>query len=93
MNTCQRAKALGAKNWFVKDSPKATGYTVDGIKQMRVPMMSNKLFGYTQHIPGTQASKPWLLTVMLAMVRHIKIGTRMEPDYLGGVPCLFGTLT
>ena len=44
-NMCQRIKALGAKKWFVKDNPKATGYTADDIKQMSVPMLSKKLVG------------------------------------------------
>ena len=93
MNTCQRIKALGAKKWFVKDNPKATGYTADGIKKMSVSMLSKKMIGYTQNIPGTRASKTRLRKIILAMVRQIEIETHKPPHYLGDVPCLFGTLT
>jgi hypothetical protein len=93
MNTCQRIKALGAKKWFVKDNPKATGYTADDIKKMSVPMLSKKMVGYTQNIPGTRASKTRLRKIILAMVRQIEIETHREPHNLGDVPCLFGTLT
>ena len=55
MNMCQRFKALGAKKWFVKDNPKATGYTADDIKSMNVGMLSKKMVGYTQNIPGSRA--------------------------------------
>ena len=90
---CQRIKALGAKKWFVKDNPKATGYTAEDIKKMSVPMLSKKMVGYTQNIPGTRASKTRLRKIILAMVRQIEIETHREPHYLGDVPCLFGTLT
>ena len=91
-NMCQRFKALGAKKWFVKDNPKATGYTADDIKKMSVHNLSQKLVGYTQHILGTRASKSRLRRIILAMVLQIEIETYKEPD-LGDVPCLFGTLT
>ena len=39
---CQRIKALGAKKWFVKDNPKATGYTADDIQKMSVSVLSKK---------------------------------------------------
>ena len=93
MNTCQRIKALGAKKWFVKDNPKASGYTAEDIKKMSVSMLSKKMVGYTQNIPGTRASKTRLRKIILAMVRQIEIETRRAPHYLGDVPCLFGTLT
>ena len=92
-NMCQRIKALGAKKWFVKDNPKATGYTAEDIKKMSVPMLSKKMVGYTQNIPGTRASKTRLRKIILAKVRQIEIETHRGPDYLGDVPCLFGTLT
>ena len=92
-NMCQRIKVLGAKKWFVKDNPKATGYTAEDIKKMSVPMLSKKMVGYTQNIPGTRASKTRLRKIILAMVRQIEIETHRGPDYLGDVPCLFGTLT
>ena len=92
-NMCQRIKALGAKKWFVKDNPKATGYTAEDIKKMSVPMLSKKMVGYTQNIPGTRASKTRLRKIILAMVRQIEIETHRGPHYLGDVPCLFGTLT
>ena len=38
MNTCQRIKALGAKKWFLKDNPKASGYSAEHIKNMSVSM-------------------------------------------------------
>ena len=92
-NMCQRIKVLGAKKWFVKDNPKATGYTAEDIKKMSVPMLSKKMIGYTHNIPGTRASKTRLRKIILAMVRQIEIETHRGPDYLGDVPCLFGTLT
>ena len=93
MNMCQRFKALGAKKWFVKDNPKATGYTADDIKNMNVGMLSKKMVGYTQNIPGSRASKTRLRKIILAMVRQIEVETRGEGGSLGDVPCLFGTLT
>ena len=79
---CQRIKALGAKKWFVKDNPKATGYTAEDIKKMSVPMLSKKMVGYTQNIPGTRSSKTRLRKIILAMVRQIEIETHREPHYL-----------
>ena len=70
-NMCQRIKALGAKKWYVKDNPKATGYTADDIKKMSVPMLSKKIVGYIQNIPGTRASKTRLRKIIFAMVRQI----------------------
>ena len=90
---CQRIKVLGAKKWFVKDNPQSTGYTAEDIKKMSVPMLSKKMVGYTQNIPGARASKTLLRKIILAMVRQVEIETHREPHYLGGVPCLFGTLT
>ena len=60
---------------------------------MSVPMLSKKMVGYTQNIPGTRASKTRLRKIILAMVRQIEIETHREPHNLGDVPCLFGTLT
>ena len=93
MNTCQRIKALGSKKWFLKDNPKAAGYSAEDIQNMSVPMLAKKMIGYTANIPGTRASKSRLRKIILAMVRQIEIETRVEPHYLGDVPCLFGTLT
>ena len=92
-NMCQRIKVLGAKKWFVKDNPKATGCTAEDIKKMSVPMLSKKMVGYTQNIPGTRASKTRLRKIILAMVRQIEIEAHRGAHYLGDVPCLFGTLT
>ena len=92
-NMCQRIRALGAKKWFVKDNPKATGYTAEDVKKMSVPMLSKKMVGYTQNIPGTRASKTRLRKIILAMVRQIEIETHREPHCLGDALCLFGTLT
>ena len=79
MNTCQRIKALGAKKWFVKDNPKATGYTADDIKKMSAPMLSKKMVGHTQNMRGTSASKTRLCKIILAMVWHIEIETHAPP--------------
>ena len=81
------------EKWFVKDNPKATGYTAEDIKKMSVPMLSKKMVGYTQNIPGARASKTRLRKIILAMVRQIEIETHREPHCLGDAPCLFGTLT
>ena len=88
----QRIKALGAKKWFVKDNPHAAGYTAHDIQTMSVGMLSRKIVGYTQNIPGTRASKVRLRKIILTMVRQIEIETR-QTGSLGDVPCLFGTLT
>ena len=36
MNLIQRLNALSAKKWYVKDNPKATGYTVEDLSKMFV---------------------------------------------------------
>ena len=82
-NMCQRIKALGAKKWCGKDNPKATGYTAEDIKKMSVPMLSKKMVGDTQNIPGTRASKTRLRKIILAMVRQIEIETHRRAGLLG----------
>ena len=42
-NMRQRIRALGAKKWFVKDNPQATGYTVDDLKAMSVGNLAKKM--------------------------------------------------
>ena len=92
-NMRQRLKALGAKKWFVKDNPKATGYTVDELKAMSAGNLAKKMVGYTQNIAGTRGSKSKIRRIILDMVRQIEIETRSANGSLGDVPCLFGTLT
>ena len=90
----QRFHALGAKKWYIRDNPRATGYTVEDLKGMSVPLLAKQMVGYTAQIPGTRASKARLRRVILAMVKQIEIETRRrDGNYLGDVPCLFGTLT
>ena len=63
---------------------------------MSIPRLAKQMVGYTQGIPGTKASKGRLRKLILAMVRQVEIETRFcgrSSDDLGGVPCLFGTLT
>ena len=86
-------KTLGAKKWWSKITQKATGYIAEDIKKMGAPMLSKKMVGYTQNIPGTRASKTRLRKIILAMVRQLEIETHRVPDNLGDMPCLFGTLT
>ena len=102
MNLIQRLNALSAKKWYVKDNPKATGYTVEDLSKMSVKGLAKQMVGYTTNIPGTKASKARLRRLILAMVRQIEIETRIgnaasqgAGGYcsLGDVPCLFGTLT
>ncbi len=106
MNMIQRFQALSAKKWYVRDNPKATGYTAEDLKTMSVPMLAKQMIGYTAQIPGTRASKGRLRKVVMAMLRQIEIETRRFDDasqdpasttsratHLGDVPCLFGTLT
>ena len=102
MNMIQRIQALSAKKWYVRDNPKATGYTAEDLSKMSVHALAKQMVGYTGAIPGTKASKARLRRLILAMVRQIEIETR-SPDgsadgpggnaSLGDVPCLFGTLT
>ena len=98
LNLVQRAQVLSAKKWYVRDNPKATGYTVEDLKEMGVKALAKKMIGYTANIPGTRASKTQLRRLILSMVRQIEIetssvdqtsGTRIAGD----IPSLFGTLT
>ena len=57
MNTCQRVKALGAKKWFVKDNPHASGYTAEDLKRMSVPLLARKMVGYTKKSPGPERAR------------------------------------
>jgi hypothetical protein len=91
-------QALSAKKWFVRDNPKATGYTVEDLRGMTVKALSKKMVGYTSNIPGTRASKAQLRRIILAMVRQIEIETAAKQgdqrkDAPGDIPSLFGTLT
>ena len=98
----QRFSVLSAKKWFVRDNPRATGYTVEDLNKMSVKGLAKQMVGYTANIPGTKANKARLRRVILAMVRQIEIETRRDDASttradgtcsLGDVPCLFGTLT
>ena len=40
MNMIQRFQVLGAKKWYVRDNPKATGYTVEDLSRMSVQSLS-----------------------------------------------------
>ena len=102
MNFIQRIKVLGAKQWYIKDNPDATGYTVEDLKKMGPTKLAKQMGSYTQNIPGTKASKAKLRRLLLAMVRQIEIETKVgRPEdasaedtdaKLGDVPCVFGTL-
>ena len=98
INMLQRIKTLSAKKWFVRENPKAQGYTHEDLKRMGVKGLAKQMVGYTADIPGTKASKARLRRIVLAMVKQIEIETRHESGVdgstsLGDVPCLFGTLT
>ena len=102
MNMIQRFNALSAKKWYVRDNPKATGYTTEDLSNMSVKGLAKQMVGYTANIPGTKARKARLRRLVLAMVRQIEIETRRGDTTssspgstlsLGDVPCLFGTLT
>jgi len=102
MNMIQRFQALGAKKWYVRDNPEATGYTAKDLMAMGVNGLAKQMVGYTANIPGTKASKTKLRRIILAMVRQIEIETRTASasiahsggtTSLGDVPCLFGTIT
>lgn len=56
LNMVQRTQVLSAKKWYVRDNPKATGYTVDDIRGMSVRTLAKNMVGYTANIPGTRAS-------------------------------------
>ena len=49
----QRIRALGAKKWFVRDNPQATGYTVDDLKEMSKGVLAKKMVGGTPSISLT----------------------------------------
>ena len=65
----QRYQALSAKKWYVRDNPKATGYTMDDLRGMNVKTLAKNMVGYTASIPGTRASKAQLRRAILTMVR------------------------
>ena len=98
----QLIQPSSAKKWYVRDNPKATGYTVEDLSNMSVPALAKQMVGYTSSIPGTKASKARLRRLMLAMVRQLEMETRHDEAvasgtgssiHLGDVPCLSGTLT
>ena len=99
LNMVQRAQALSAKKWYVRDNPKATGYTVEDLSGMSVKSLAKNMVGYTASIPGTRASKAQLRRVILTMVKQIEIETASTAEgqkadaATGDVPSLFGTLT
>ena len=76
MNMIQRIQVLSARKLYIRDNPKATGYTVEDLSNMNVHTLSKQMVGYTANIPGTKASKAKLRKLMLAMVRQIEIETR-----------------
>ena len=75
LNMVQRTQVLSAKKWYVRDNPKATGYTVDDIRGMGVHALARNMVGYTANIPGTRASKSQLRKIILTMVKQIEIET------------------
>ena len=75
LNMLQRTQVLSAKKWYVRDNPKATGYTLDDIRGMSVHKLAKNMVGYTANIPGTRASKAQLRRVILTMVKQIEIET------------------
>ena len=90
----QRQQALSAKKWYIRDNPKATGYTFEDLQKMNIRSLSRKMVGYTTNIPGTKASKAHLRRLILTMVRQIEAETRnIETSPMGDIPCFFGTLT
>jgi hypothetical protein len=99
LNMVQRTQALSAKKWYVRDNPKATGYTVEDLSEMSVKTLAKNMVGYTANIPGTRASKAQLRRVILTMVKQIAIetasaaGGEKADAATGDVPSLFGTLT
>ena len=99
LNMVQRTQVLSAKKWYVRDNPKATGYTVDDMRGMSVRTLAKNMVGYTANIPGTRASKSQLRRVILTMVKQIEIETAVAAGaenaevVPGDVPSLFGTLT
>ena len=99
LNMVQRAQALSAKKWYVRDNPKATGYTVEDLSGMSVKSLAKNMVGYTANIPGTRASKAQLRRVILTMVKQIEIESASTAEgqkadaATGDVPSLFGTLT
>ena len=81
----QRTQVLSAKKWYVRDNPKATGYTVDDIRGMGVKTLAKNMVGYTANIPGTRASK--------AQLRRVIIRTVHERRSMFGKRCsLFGVV-
>jgi len=92
LNMVQRTQALSAKKWYVRDNPKATGYTMDDLREMSVYKLAKNMVGYTQDIPGTRANKNKLRRIILTMVSQIEIETSTDAK-AGDVPSLFGTLT
>jgi hypothetical protein len=99
LNMLQRTQVLSAKKWYVRDNPKATGYTCDDIRGMSVRTLAKNMVGYTANIPGTRASKSKLRRIILTMVKQIEIetteaaGAENAEVVPGDVPSLFGTLT
>ena len=99
LNMVQRSEALSAKKWYLRDNPKANGYTLDALRNMSVKALAKNMVGYTAKIPGTQASKAQLRRIIFAMVRQIEIetasmeGAQERNKKAGDVPSLFGTLT
>ena len=94
LNMIQRQQALSAKKWYIRDNPKATGYTFEDLQKMNIRSLSRQMIGYTTNIPGTKASKAHLRKLLLTMVRQIEAETRdSETSPLGDIPCFFGTLT
>ena len=94
LNMIQRQQALSAKKWYIRDNPKATGYTFEDLQKMNIRSLSRQMVGYTTNIPGTKASKAHLRKLILTMVRQIEAETRgSDKSPLGDIPCFFGTLT
>ena len=76
MNMIQRASALSAKKWYIRDNPEATGYTAADLRSMNVKTLAKKMVGYTANIPGTKAIKAKLHRLILSMVRQIETETQ-----------------
>ena len=68
----QRNKALSDKKWFVRGSPKSTGYAAEDLKGMGVRGLAKQMVGYTAQIPGTKVGKARLRRLVLALVQQIE---------------------
>ena len=78
LNMMRRTQVLSVKQWYVRDNPKATGYTAADLRTMGVKTLAKNMVGYTGNIPGTRASKSQLRRIILTMVKQIEIETAVS---------------